>query len=127
MHNVSQMHQIHRVVAATPSQKRNNLMTADCACCRFDVCYTLVGGNNLVDPAAQVGDAGVHSGSTHIAVRGAPGDDAHKIPRSTVLTHQRTTRVTLKMRTHAVVTRNAVTLEWIIEYTTGYVSCFIIS
>lgn len=65
------------------------------AYCRFCVC-TLVGSNNLVDPAAQVGHTGVHGRGSHIAVRCAPGHNTHLVPRSTPLTDQRTTRVTLK-------------------------------
>lgn len=57
---------------------------------------SLVGGNNLVDPTAQVGDTGVHGGGVHIAIRGAPGDNTDKRPHTTVLTDQRAPGVTLK-------------------------------
>lgn len=57
---------------------------------------SLVGGNNLVDPTAQVGDSGVHSGGAHVAVRGTPGDNTDKRPHTAVLADQRATGVTLK-------------------------------
>lgn len=57
---------------------------------------SLVGGNNLIDPIAQVGDTGVHSRGPHIAIRGAPGDNTDKIPHTTALTDQRAPGVTLK-------------------------------
>lgn len=50
--------------------------------------HALVGSDSLVNPSAQVGHAGIHSGGTHIAVRGAPGDNTNERPRSTVLTDQ---------------------------------------
>lgn len=64
-----------------------------CICLHFS---SLVGGNNLVDPTAQVGDTGIHCRSLHIAIRGAPGDNTNKRPHTTVLTDQRAPRVTLK-------------------------------
>lgn len=69
---------------------------------------SLVGGNNLVDPTAQVGDTGVHGRGAHIAIRGAPGDDADKRPHTAVLTDQRAPGVALKcqntggLRQHAI-------------------------
>lgn len=57
---------------------------------------SLVGGNNLVDPTAQVGDTGVHGRGAHIAIRGAPGDNTDKRPHTTVLTDQRAPGVALK-------------------------------
>lgn len=57
---------------------------------------TLVGSNSLVDPSPQVGYTGIHGRGTHVAVRGAPGHNAHKRPHSTILTDQRATRVSLK-------------------------------
>lgn len=61
----------------------------------FHFC-TLAGSNSLVDPVAQVGHAGIHSRSAHVAVRGTPGNNTHKGPHSTALTDQRATRVTLQ-------------------------------
>lgn len=69
---------------------------------------SLVGGNNLIDPTAQVGDTGVHGRGAHIAIRGAPGDNADKRPHTTVLTDQRAPGVALKcqntggLRQHAI-------------------------
>lgn len=60
--------------------------------------WCLVGGNNLVDPSAQVGHSGVHCGSAHITVGSTPGHNTHKGPHSTALTNQRTTRVTLQIQ-----------------------------
>lgn len=57
---------------------------------------SLVGGNNLVDPTAQVGDTGIHSGCAHVAIRSTPGDNTNKRPHTTVLTDQRAPGVTLK-------------------------------
>lgn len=65
-----------------------------CRCLHFS---SLVGGNNLVDPTAQIGDTGVHGGGAHIAVRGAPGDNTNKRPHPAVLTDERATGVTLEM------------------------------
>lgn len=56
----------------------------------------LVVSHDLVDPATEVGHAGVHSRGVHVAVGGAPGDNTNKIPCATVLADQRTTRITLK-------------------------------
>lgn len=61
---------------------------------------TLVVSNSLVDPVAQVGHSGIHGRGMHVAVRGAPGDNTHKIPHPTVLTDQRATWVTLKWHNH---------------------------
>lgn len=63
---------------------------------RFMSVCTLVGSNSLVDPVAQVGHSCIHGRGTHVAVRGAPGDNTNKIPHPTVLTDQRATWVTLK-------------------------------
>lgn len=57
---------------------------------------TLVGSKSLVDPVAQVGHTGIHSGGAHVAVRGTPGHNSHEGPHSIVLTDQRATRVTLQ-------------------------------
>lgn len=59
----------------------------------------LVVSHDLVNPVPEVGHAGVHSGGTHVAVGGAPGDNSNKIPCTTLLTDQRTTRITLKHHT----------------------------
>ena len=69
-------------------------MRSKCSEC---VICTLVGSDSLVDPAAQVGHAGVHCRGAHVAVGGAPGHNTHKGPHSTVLTDQGATRVTLKL------------------------------
>lgn len=61
---------------------------------------TLVGSNDVVNPVTQVGHTGVHSGGAHVAVRGAPGNNADKIPCTIPLADQRATRVTLKRHTH---------------------------
>lgn len=69
---------------------------------------SLVGGNNLVDPTAQVGDTGVHGRGAHIAIRGAPGDNTDKRPHTTILADQRAPGVALecqntdRLRQHAI-------------------------
>lgn len=65
---------------------------------------SLVGGNNLVNPTAQVGDTSIHGGGTHVAVGGAPGDDTDKRPHPAVLTDQRAPGVTLKCQNMQCVT-----------------------
>ena len=56
----------------------------------------LVGGEGLVHPAAQLGDAGVDGGGGGGAAAASPGHDAHQSPGSGILTDQRTTRVSLQ-------------------------------
>lgn len=58
---------------------------------------TLIVSHDLVNPIAKVGHPGVHSRGIHVAVGGAPGDNANEVPCATVLAHQRTTRIPLKM------------------------------
>lgn len=56
----------------------------------------LVVGNNLVDPAAELADTGVHGGSIHVAVTGTPGDNASEHPGTSSQADKRATRVTLE-------------------------------
>lgn len=56
----------------------------------------LVGGEDLVNPATELGDAGVDSGGGGGATAASPGDDSHQSPGSVLLTDQRATRVTLE-------------------------------
>ena len=55
-----------------------------------------VGGHGSVDPALELGHAGVHARDLHVAIGGSPGSDSHQVPHPTSLTHQRTTGVTLE-------------------------------
>ena len=56
----------------------------------------LVGGEDLVDPAAELGDAGVDGGSGGGAAAASPGDDTDQGPGVVLLAHQGTARVALE-------------------------------
>lgn len=56
----------------------------------------LVGSEDLVHPATELGDTGIDSRSGGGATAASPGDDTDQSPGVVLLTDQRTTRVTLK-------------------------------
>jgi len=56
----------------------------------------LVGGEDLVHPAAELGDAGVDGGRGGGAAAASPGDDADQSPGVVVLAHQGAARVALQ-------------------------------
>lgn len=58
----------------------------------------LVGGDGLVHPGTQLGDAGIHTGPWSAAGATSPGHNANQGPSSALLAHQGTTRVTLANR-----------------------------
>lgn len=56
----------------------------------------LVGGEDLVDPATELGDTGVDGRSGGGTTAASPGDDTDQSPGAVLLTDQRTARVALK-------------------------------
>lgn len=56
---------------------------------------TLVGSQNLIHPVTEIGDTGVHTRNTGVTTTASPGHNTHQCPDIILLTHQRTTRVTL--------------------------------
>ena len=59
-----------------------------------------VGGDGLVDPAPEFGHAGEHGRVVWVAVADNPGGDSYQGPHPVLLTHQRTTGVSLE-KTHS--------------------------
>jgi len=59
----------------------------------------LVGSQNLIHPVAELSDTGVHTRYTGVTTTASPGHYTHQCPDITLLTHQRTTRVTLNRQT----------------------------
>lgn len=53
---------------------------------------SLVGGQNLIHPVTELSDTGVHTRNAGVTTAASPGHDS---PDITLLTHQRTARVTL--------------------------------
>lgn len=53
-------------------------------------------GCDLVDPGAELANPSVHGRCAHIAVAGAPGDDANKDPHVPLLADKRASGVTLR-------------------------------
>lgn len=51
---------------------------------------------DLVDPGAELANPSVHSRRVHIAVAGAPGDNANKHPHVPLLADKRASGVTLR-------------------------------
>lgn len=56
----------------------------------------LVGSEDLVDPTAELGDAGVDGGGGGGAAAASPGHNTDQSPGVVLLTDQRATRVTLR-------------------------------
>ena len=56
----------------------------------------LVGGQDLVSPGAELGDASVDSRGRGGAAAASPGDNTDQGPRVVLLTDQGSTRVTLR-------------------------------
>lgn len=63
-----------------------------------NVVLNLVGCEGLVHPVAKHSDTGVRSRGGGGTSAAAPGHDSHQGPDVILLTHQRTTRVTLQER-----------------------------
>lgn len=59
-------------------------------------------GYDLVDPVAELTDPSVYGRLAHIAVAGAPGDDANKHPYVPLLADERASRVSLRRERRAV-------------------------
>ena len=57
---------------------------------------SLVGSQDLVHPATELGDTGVDTGSGGRAVAASPGNDTNQGPRVVLLADQRSTVVTLR-------------------------------
>lgn len=53
-------------------------------------------GYDLVDPGAELANPSVHGRLVHVAVAGAPGDNANKHPRVPFLADKRPSRVSLR-------------------------------
>lgn len=53
-------------------------------------------GYDLVDPVAELANPSVYGGLLHIAVAGAPGDNANKYPCVPFLANKRSSRVSLR-------------------------------
>lgn len=53
-------------------------------------------GCDLVDPCAELANTSIHGRCTHIAVGGAPGDNANKYPHIPLLADKRASGITLR-------------------------------
>lgn len=51
---------------------------------------------DLVDPCAELANPSVHGRCMHVAVGGAPGDDANKYPHILLLADKRASGITLR-------------------------------
>ena len=63
-------------------------------------CESLVGSQDLVHPAAELGDTGVDSGGGGRAAAASPGDDTNQVPHVVLLADKRATGVTLRKTPH---------------------------